>query len=179
MNRCAVTLVLAVALAAPAFAVAQGQPGMANVAPMDMQYTSAASIVWSEANIPGFDRGMKLAVISGKPDSANAPYTLRLSFPDGYRFPPHWHPMAENLTVLSGTLLLAMGERAEEAKLKPYATGDFLSIDGKKPHFGGARGATVIQLHGMGPFSINLVNAPPAGPASSGAAAAPAPTAPR
>jgi hypothetical protein len=25
-----------------------------------------------------------------------------------------------------------------------------------RPHFGGARGATVIQLHGQGPFKIEL-----------------------
>jgi hypothetical protein len=68
-----------------------------------------------------------------------------------------------------------MGERVDEARLKAYSAGDFLGITAKKPHFGGARGATVIQLHGQGPFAINLVNAAPAGPASGAAAAAPAP----
>ena len=84
---------------------------------------------------------------------------MRLSFPDGYRFPAHWHPKTENLTVPSGTLLLAMGERADESKLKPYGSGDYLNISGSKPHFRNARGATVIQLHGEGPFAINLVGA--------------------
>jgi hypothetical protein len=38
--------------------------------------------------------------------------------------------------------------------------GDYLRIEGKHPHFGGAKGATVIQLHGQGPFTIELVQKP-------------------
>ena len=87
----------------------QGAPAHADA----MKAVSANSITWSDANVPGFAPGMKIAVVQGNPDSAGL-YTLRLSFPDGYRFPPHWHPMAENVTVLSGTLLVAMGERADE-----------------------------------------------------------------
>jgi len=121
-----------------------------------MSAVSANSITFADIAVPGFDPGMKIAVIDGNPD-ATGPYTLRLSFPAGYRFPPHFHPMTENLTVLSGTLLLAMGERADDSKLQAYGAGDYLHLPAVKPHFGGARGATVIQLHGQGPFQINLV----------------------
>jgi len=121
---------------------------------------AASSVTWTDANIPGFAPGMKMAVINGDPNAAG-PYTLRLSFPTGYRFPSHWHPNAENVTVLSGTLLLAMGDHADEAKLKAYGPGDFLYIVSPNPHFGGARGATVIQLHGQGPFAINLAGSVP------------------
>jgi hypothetical protein len=37
-----------------------------------------------------------------------------------------------------------------------YEAGDFLFMPATKPHFGGVKGATVIQLHGQGPFVINL-----------------------
>lgn len=121
-----------------------------------MSAVSANSITFADIAVPGFDPGMKIAVIDGNPDETGL-YTLRLAFPTGYRFPPHFHPMAENLTVLSGTLLLAMGERVEDASLKAYGVGDYLHLPATKPHFGGARGATVIQLHGQGPFKINLV----------------------
>jgi len=47
-------------------------------------------------------------VISGDPSKTGA-YTVRLMFPAGYRFPVHWHPGAENLTVVSGTFQLGMG----------------------------------------------------------------------
>ena len=125
-----------------------------------MSAVAASSITWAELNVPGFAPGTKIAVINGNPDAAG-PYTLRLSFPDGYRFPPHWHPMPENVTVLSGTLLAAMGDRVDDPKLKAYGPGDYIHIEASSPHFGGARGATVIQLHGQGPFAINLVGSSP------------------
>ena len=53
-----------------------------------------------------------------------------------------------------------MGETADASKLKSYGVGDYLHIEPSKPHFGGARGATVIQLHGTGPFAINVVGMP-------------------
>ena len=162
MQRPTHSMVLAVALSGALSSAALGQAaGGAMAGAMDMSVVTAGSVTWTDAKIPGFAPGMKMAVVHGNPDAAGAPYTLRLSFPDGYRFPAHWHPKVENLTVLSGTLLLAMGERADEAKLKTYGSGDYLNITGSKPHFGGARGATVIQLHGEGPFAINLVGAAP------------------
>jgi quercetin dioxygenase-like cupin family protein len=127
-----------------------------------MATVSSGAIAWTDAKIPGFDPGMKLALINGNPEGDGL-YTLRLSFPDGYRFPAHWHPNAEHVTVLQGTLLLAMGERAQATGLQSYGAGDYLYLPGKKPHFGGAQGFTVVQLHGQGPFAINL--ATPAAPA--------------
>lgn len=124
-----------------------------------MKVTSAESLTWTTPEVPGFEPGMKLAVIAGNPEVAG-PYTLRLSFPDGYRFPAHFHPNAENLTVLSGTLQLGMGTTVDDSKLVSYGPGDYLWIEGKHPHFGGARGATVIQLHGQGPFTIELAQKP-------------------
>jgi ribosomal protein L16 Arg81 hydroxylase len=49
-----------------------------------------------------------------------------------------------------------MGEKENPAVLKTYAPGDFLYIPAKMPHFGGAKGVTEIQLHGIGPFEIML-----------------------
>ena len=134
-------------------AVAQSTDAMGG-----MSAVSANSITFGDITVPGFDPGMKIAVIDGNPDSTGA-YTLRLSFPAGYRFPPHFHPAAEHLTVISGTFLLAMGERADESKLQAYTAGDYLHLPPIKPHFGGARDAAVIQLHGQGPFKIRLAQA--------------------
>ena len=117
---------------------------------------AANSLTWAPIEVPGFPTGTKIAVIQRNPFETGL-YTLRLSFPDGYRLPPHWHPMAENLTVISGTLQVGMGDRVDDSKLKTYQPGDFLFIPGTMPHFGGARGPTVIQLHGQGPFTINVV----------------------
>lgn len=120
-----------------------------------MQVTTASALQWGDLDVPGFDPGMMIAVVHGDPAVGGEPYTIRLKFPDGYRFPAHWHPTTENLTVLSGTFLLAM-EGEETGELVSYAPGDYLYIPPRNAHSGGATGETVIQLHGTGPFVINL-----------------------
>jgi quercetin dioxygenase-like cupin family protein len=118
-----------------------------------MMETHPAALKWADSGIPGFRPGMMLAVISGDP-AKEGPYVIRLKFPAGYRFPGHWHPGAENLTVLSGNFRLGMGEKTDATKLKTYRAGDFLYIPANMAHFGGSRGVTVIQLHGNGPFGV-------------------------
>ncbi|HEY8164041.1 MAG TPA: cupin domain-containing protein [Gemmatimonadaceae bacterium] len=120
-----------------------------------MGMTGAAKVAWTPLEAKGFPPGAKMSVIHGDP-SGSGDYTLRLWFPDGYQFPVHWHPKAEHVTVLSGTLQLGMGGTASASALNAYQPGDFLYLPGRKPHFGGAKGVTVLQLHGMGPFAINL-----------------------
>ncbi len=116
-----------------------------------------SSLSWSDFTPPGFNPGMKLALIQGDPGKDGA-YTLRLQFPAGYRFPVHWHPGVENLTVVSGTFQLGMGNTADWNALKNYGPGDYLYIPPRHAHFGGsaATGPSVIQLHGMGPFEVIL-----------------------
>lgn len=117
-----------------------------------------ADLAWFDPKIPGFDPGMEMAIVHGDPSVPDEPYVFRLSFPDGYRFPAHWHPKVENVTVLEGTFMLGMGERRDEARMKEYHPGDFLSIPPRHPHFGAVRGFTVVQLHGPGPFQVFLVD---------------------
>ncbi len=120
----------------------------------DMTMNAAAGLSFQPLDVPGFKSGMQVAVLHGDP-SGKGDYTIRLKFPAGYTFPAHYHPNAEHLTVLSGTFLLSMGEK-EGGTLREYHPGDFLYIPPKKPHYGGAKGETVIQLHGIGPFDIKL-----------------------
>lgn len=121
----------------------------------DTKLVMASRLSWSDFAPPGFDPGMKLAVISGDP-SKPGPYTVRLQFPAGYRFPVHWHPGAENLTVVSGTFQLAMGNTANWNALQNYVAGDYIFIPPRHAHFGGSAstGPSVIQLHGQGPFQV-------------------------
>jgi uncharacterized protein (TIGR02246 family) len=121
----------------------------------DMQMLASSGLAWSDFASPGFDPGMKLAVLHGDPGK-KGDYVLRLQFPDGYKFPVHWHPGGEHLSVLSGTFFLGMGNTADWNTVRTYAPGDFIYIPARHPHFGGARGVTVIQLHGEGPFQLFL-----------------------
>lgn len=131
-------------------------PAAATVTEMgDMETLASGRITWSDLVVPGFASGAKMAVLHGNP-AGTGDYTMRLWFPDGYEFPPHWHPMGEHITVLSGVFRLGMGGTFNTAAIKEYQPGDFLYAPARMPHFGGARGVTVIQLHGIGPFAINL-----------------------
>jgi quercetin dioxygenase-like cupin family protein len=156
---------LAVAIALPlASAAAQSKPTAAAAAQqqagMTMTEFDGRATQWGDISVPGFAPGLKIAVLAGNPDKAGDAYTLRLRFPDGYSFPAHWHPNAENLTVVSGTFYLGMGSKAVAGAAKRHVAGDFLFIPGHMPHFGEVRGETVVQLHGTGPFQIMLAGTP-------------------
>ena len=121
----------------------------------DAQLLTRRNIAWTDFEPPGFDPGVKLAVLHGNP-SAKGDYTVRLRFPAGYRFPVHWHPGGEHVTVISGTFLLGMGDTPDWKAVRSYGPGDFVYAPARHPHYGGARGVTVVQLHGDGPFQLIL-----------------------
>lgn len=123
----------------------------------DVKEVAGSGLTWIDFRPPGFDPGVKLAVLQGDP-GAKGPYVLRLMFPAGYRFPVHWHPSVENLTVVSGPFQIALGNTADYSALKTYSPGDYLYVPPKHAHFGGsaASGPAVIQLHGEGPFQVIL-----------------------
>jgi quercetin dioxygenase-like cupin family protein len=93
-------------------------------------------IEWNDYQPPGFGPGLKIAVIHGDPSVPDEPYTIRASFTDGYIIPAHIHPLAENLTVLSGTFMLAMGVDRDDSKLVGYRPGVFLYNTRGHPHNG-------------------------------------------
>jgi hypothetical protein len=41
-----------------------------------------------------------MAVLDGDPSKAGGQFTIRVKFPNGYKVPPHWHPVDENVVVL-------------------------------------------------------------------------------
>ncbi len=125
-----------------------------NTEPAEFTSVVTSSVVFEDVEVPGWDPGLKMAVIHGDPSASAGDFTVRLAFPAGYRFPPHWHPQAEHSIVLKGVLLLAMGAVADDSVLIEYRPGDFLYIPATKPHFGGAVEETVIQVWGQAPFEI-------------------------
>lgn len=99
-----------------------------------------------------------MAVLQGDP-SKPAFFTLRLEFPDGYRLAPHWHPTDESITVINGTFLIGMGDTLDAAKVSPLPTGGFVFAGANQHHYAIAQGRTVVQINGMGPFTLTYVNA--------------------
>lgn len=114
------------------------------------------TITWGPAPAV-FPAGAKMAVLQGDP-SQTAMFTVRLDFPDGYRFPAHWHPTDEHITVISGTFLVGMGDSIDLSKVMALPAGGFITAGANMHHFAVARGHTIVQVHAMGPFALTYVN---------------------
>ena len=106
---------------------------------------------------PALPPGAKMAVLEGDPHKAG-PFTMRLKAPDGYKIPPHTHSAVEHVTVISGTFHLGMGEKFDESAGRELTAGSFSFMPAGMKHFGWAKGETVIQVHGVGPWKIVYVN---------------------
>jgi uncharacterized protein (TIGR02246 family) len=133
-------------------------PAMTSAAPpMDpstMEMHAASGLTWGDLAAPGFAPGAKIAVLHGNPAGPGG-FVLRLQFPDGYQIPVHWHPTGENVTVVSGSVALGMGNTFDANTLHNYGPGDFVYLPPSQSHFGQAHGATIVQVNGRGPFVIN------------------------
>jgi uncharacterized protein (TIGR02246 family) len=116
----------------------------------------ARELVWRDAP-PSLPPGAKIAVLEGDPTQPG-PFTFRLKFPAGYRIPPHFHPVIEHATVVSGALSIGQGDRWDDSKLVRLDAGDFIHMPPGTRHFATATGETVIQLHAIGPWGVTYVN---------------------
>lgn len=103
--------------------------------------------------------GAQLTVLFGDPGKEGAPYALRLKAPAGYKIPPHWHPTDENVTVISGTFNVGMGDTMDPKSMKAFPPGSFVQAAANMHHYASCKGPCVVQVHGMGPFAITYVNA--------------------
>jgi hypothetical protein len=102
--------------------------------------------------------GAQLAVLEGDPMASSGDFTIRLKMPDGYRIAPHWHPRRENVTVISGSFKVGMGDSFDASKMNTFPAGSFAYLDPSMHHYGMALGETIVQVHGTAPFQINYVN---------------------
>jgi hypothetical protein len=117
-----------------------------------------AEIPWGPA--PAFVApGAQLAVLEGNPMAASGEYTIRLQMPAGYKIAPHWHPKRENVTVISGTFKVGMGDDFDESKMGSFAAGSFAYLDPDMHHYAMASGPAVVQVHGEAPLQFNYVHA--------------------
>ena len=105
---------------------------------------------------PDLPKGAELAVLHGDP-SKSAPFTLRLKMPKGYKIPPHWHTNDEQLTILSGSFVLHMGDTMD-APAHTLAAGGYHFLPGKMHHAAETTAETILQLDGVGPFDIHYLN---------------------
>ena len=115
-----------------------------------------AEIKWQDGP-DSLPKGAKIAILEGDPNK-EGPFVFRVKVPDGYRIPVHTHPKTERVTVIAGTFNIGMGEKFDEKASKPMPAGTYGYWDSGMKHFVFVKGETVVQFHGMGPWSIKYVN---------------------
>jgi quercetin dioxygenase-like cupin family protein len=115
------------------------------------------TIPWGPAP-PFLAKGAQFAVLEGDPTASTGDYTVRLKMPDGYRIAPHFHPLRENVTVISGTFRLGMGDVFNADKTKAFPAGSFAFLDPNMHHYAMACGETIVQVHGSSPLQFNFIN---------------------
>lgn len=148
-ERIATALAIPVAAILAGVAIAQQQP-----TPHIMM--TPDKIQW-KAGPPSLPAGAQLAVIKGDP-AQPGPFIMRLKLPANYQIGGHWHPADENVTVLSGTAHIGLGEKLDRTKGSALPAGSVMVMPSGTRHFAWTDGETILQLNGTGPWGINYVN---------------------
>jgi len=141
-RTCALVALVVVAVTTVAFA--QNSLDVLRLAPDDLDWVGDPGQV-SRVDITG-DRT--------KPGL----YAYRARFPAGFRNEPHFHPDNRIVTVIAGTLHVGLGERFDEAALRPLPAGSLWTEPSDEPHFVWAKdGEVIIQIIGFGPSGTTQV----------------------
>jgi quercetin dioxygenase-like cupin family protein len=117
---------------------------------------SADELKWAPGP-PSLPPGAQMAVLDGDPGKPGL-FTLRAKLPDGYTVPPHSHPTDEHVTVVSGTLMAAMGAKLDEGAMQAMNAGAYTKMPARMNHYVRAKGETILQIVAMGPFAVKYVN---------------------
>jgi len=117
---------------------------------------TADELKWGPAP-PSLPSGAEVAVLEGDPSKAGM-FTLRLKMPDGYTVPPHSHPTDEHVTVLSGSVMVGMGNKLDESAMKALAAGGYTTMPARANHYVRAKGEAVLQVSASGPFEVKYVD---------------------
>jgi quercetin dioxygenase-like cupin family protein len=162
-RRLIITLAL-LGLVYAVFAQEQGKPSKTNASPAHIMI-GPDSITWQPVPRdwadgpppPGFTLGQsEIAIIQGDPTKEGAPFVIRFRSTPGTQLPPHWHPIDENITVLSGVWCVGIGDKFDEHACRDMPAGSYILMPKGMHHFAVAKG-NIVQVHGIGPFKIHWV----------------------
>jgi quercetin dioxygenase-like cupin family protein len=142
-----VAIVAALLALMPAVAAAQTHGDHLLVAPTDLKW----------ADVPSLPPGAKIAVIEGPMNEAK-PFMMRLRFPANYQIPAHYHGAIEHVTVISGTFNMGLGDKLDTKATRPLGPGGVAIMQPGTKHFAWTEGETVVQVHGVGPWTVTYVN---------------------
>jgi len=148
-------IVVALLASVPALAGDSKKEMMKGAPEKEAVTVQPGDLKWGDAP-PDLPKGAQIAVLHGDP-AKKALFSLRLKMPKGYKIPPHWHTNDEQLTILSGTFVIHMGDTMD-APAHELGPGAYHFLPGKMHHAAEVKADTILQLDGMGPFDIHYIN---------------------
>jgi hypothetical protein len=98
-------------------------------------------------------KDQRFETLSGDPMKSGALYVIRIHAEAGYIIMPHAHPEDENIVVVKGSWAAGMGDHFNRQVLEPMEVGTYGLLPKKVAHFALSMTDTVIQVHGIGPFT--------------------------
>jgi hypothetical protein len=114
------------------------------------------AIIWKDN--PNLPKGAQIAVLQGDPTKGEV-IVQRVRFPANYKVPPHTHPYAENVTVISGRVGLGMGEKFDPSDSNMGTAGTFYSQPSKHAHYvWTGNEEAIVQVQFTGPGGIDYIN---------------------
>jgi len=118
--------------------------------------TTPEAVKWMEN--PAFPKGIQIATIVGDPTKPGETVVQRIKFPPNFTMPPHTHPFAEVVTVITGNIGTNAGEKPEKAGdlLKPGSM--WVYLKGHAHYAWTGNGEAVLQVQYIGPGGIEYVN---------------------
>jgi hypothetical protein len=97
-------------------------------------------------------------VISGNPAEPGVPFVIRIYNTENQVVPPHWHPEDEHVKVIKGIWCVGDGDTFDKSSLREMNVGDYVFVPKQMHHFAWSKTPTVLQIHGIGPFKMNLAD---------------------
>ena len=117
---------------------------------------SPDALVWKDN--PALPKGGQVAILLGDPTKAGEVVVQRVKLPPNFLVPPHTHPYAETVTLLTGSVGFGMGEKSD-TKGGLSKPGTLFANPAKHAHFvWTGNEEAIVQVQFIGPGGIDYIN---------------------
>ncbi len=131
-------------------------PDANTFAPGQQQIVQRAADVKFGPCPPTIPFACEMAVLEGTPKGPGL-FTVRVRTQEPWVMPPHTHPRAERVTVISGKLAVGFGAKVDKTKSQQFTVGDYYVNAPGAVHYVWSDDPTEIQITGMGPWEVHPV----------------------
>jgi quercetin dioxygenase-like cupin family protein len=114
------------------------------------------ALTWTKN--PALPKGFESVTLVGDATKAGDMVVQRIKLPPHALVPPHTHPFAETVTVISGNVGFGMGDKVDKSG-KMLPAGALYAHPEKDPHYvwTGDEGA-IVQIQFIAPGGIDYIN---------------------